>query len=229
MKSRYLSTISLFLLVAACASSSPRRSSGEEFAEGSIEYPFAEETVRIGKNQNKEPFSIKTGQGQYQVDLPGAADDYDVNLPLQAMPQASPAPAETAKTKPNMTDREFEANMPKLAEPDDRYLMESALGLGENGGPGQAPSYTLMIDKINDLFRLRKYELALVEINQLLGFYPTDPRLYKMKGTILVKTRNFKMAELAWTRAAEFAPLDASLKSALAKLRERNLSEARSH
>jgi hypothetical protein len=220
-----------FLLACYCSlfgcshqRSASQNSPSSELLDGQIEYPFAEESKRIGKNQNKEPFRIRStvGNSEYQIELPGAADDYDVQLPLGEMPNSkASAQQKDSELIPNVTDREFEDNMPKMTEPDDRQLVESALGLGEANGPRQGPSYTLKLAKINQLYSERQYEIALVEINQLLSYYPTDPRLNKMKGTVLVKMRNFRMAEVAWTRASEFAPSDETLRQALMSLRKR--------
>ncbi len=231
--SQSLSTFSLCLValcLAYCAhptsSHSPR--DDNPLAEGHIDYPFAEDSKTIGRDGREDKLVIKStvGQTEYELQIPGAARDYDVEVPLADMRKVgaidTSASAEIdANLKPQTIDNEFAKDMPKLEDPDDRALVEGAYGVGNADGPKQSPSYTLKINKINRLFLARQYELALIEINDLLAYYPTSVKLYKMKGTILVKTRNYKMAELAWSRGIELNPDDAQLRRGLESLRKR--------
>lgn len=213
----------------ACTGGSNSRLSEDPLAAGTIDYPFAEDAKSLGKDGREDKLVIKStvGQTEYELQIPGAARDYDIEVPLADMRKVgatdgSIAGEPDANAKPQTIDNEFVKDMPKLEDPDDRALVEGAYGLGHADGPRQSPSYTLRLNKINKLYLARQYELALIDINELLTYYPTSIKLYKMKGTILVKTRNFKMAELAWSRGVELNPDDAALRRGLESLRKRN-------
>jgi predicted Zn-dependent protease len=81
------------------------------------------------------------------------------------------------------------------------------------------------IAKVNQYFRERNFELALVELNNLLAFYPNSPKLLKMKGTLLVKTGNRDLAMRSWQRALDLSPQDAALRRSITHLNERIVAE----
>ena len=62
-----------------------------------------------------------------------------------------------------------------------------------------------------ELYKRRQFERALIEVNQLLGYYPNSVRLLKMKGSILIKT-GYNLAERSWNKAYALRPKDKSLK-----------------
>jgi sugar phosphate isomerase/epimerase len=103
----------------------------------------------------------------------------------------------------------------------DRALLDKAFGVGELGGPQQSPSYTLGLARINEFYQKHQFEYALVEINNLLTYYPTSIKLHKMKGTVLIKLSSLALAERAWLRAAELAPDDPVVKKGLERLRRK--------
>jgi len=123
------------------------------------------------------------------------------------------------------TGRELVAEFPRIEgrSPDDLALVDSAFGVTNADGTTQGPSYTVKLAKIVDLYKARNYEFALIEINNLLAYYPNSPRLYKMKGTILIKLRSLDLALGAWVRASELEPMDGRIKRAIANL-ERKIS-----
>lgn len=187
---------------------------------GTIVYPFYHHTQPLGNDGKDEKFVIRTiaGGTEYVVEIPHAASDYDVEVPIADMENGKLA---YKPKNAQVSDRELIASMPKLstATEDEKALMDKAFGTGEAGGPRQAPSYLINIRKINNLYRQNKYEYALIEINNLLAFYPTSAKLYKMKGTVLIKLGNLSLAERAWKRASELAPLDPLIKRGLKKLK----------
>lgn len=209
----------------ACTTHDPYR----DLVEGTIAYPFIEKPTSMGHNGTEEKFVIRTTNGatEYTVEIPHAAAFYDVEVPIADLKGSTAGSAggagEGQVKNPQITDRELVANLPKLsvASREEQALIDQAFGVGEPGGPRQSPSYVLGISKINDLYKQRKYEYALVEINNMLAFYPTSSQLYKMKGTILIKTSNFKLAEKAWIRAQELSPADPVLRKGLDRLRRR--------
>lgn len=223
---RLLAPTAATLLAVACASGTSEPTAYERLRSGSITYPFAKSPQSLGKEPPAEKFVIRSavGQREYTVEIPGAARDYDVAVPLAELGGA----AEGASGKddvgnPAKTDGEMVASLPQISEkrPGETQVMDRAFGVGPKGGPRQAPSYTLGIAKVNEHFKKRNYEYALIEINNLLSFYPNSPRLHKMKGTVLLKMRNYQLAERAWLKALKIDPSDKKLGKAVERLQER--------
>jgi hypothetical protein len=208
---------------------------GEPETDTAIAYPFVAETPAIGKDGPGESFVIKSAVGdkEYSIEIPGAANDYDVQVPIADIGVTDPDVLSGKKSKdtpnPVSTDREMLANMPRIdrEHATDTALVDSAFGVGSADGPKQAPSYTLGLAKIKELFKRRQYELALVEVNSLLTFYANSPQLNKMKGTLLLRMHNQPLAEKAWIRALELDPDDRQLRAALDRLQRRMVNSGR--
>ncbi len=223
-----LATTALIFVIGSCSS---RPTTYEEMVmDGTISYPFNEPTQHIGGNGPAEKFVIKSvvGDREYIVEIPDAAKDYDVQIPLASFEDPNSIGAKLSGTpkgvnNPQLTDREIVAEMPRLDKkhPSDTALLDRAFGTGPRDGPKQAPSYTLGLAKINSLYKDKQFELALIEINNLLTFFPTSVQLLKMKGTVHVKMQDLILAERSWSKALELTPSDALLKRGLERLRSR--------
>ncbi len=225
--SSIISSLILGLLGYGCSGYDP----SQDILEGQIAYPF-NTNKSIGRDRmgNEDRFVIRTisGPTEYVVEIPGAAQDYDVEVPVADATGNGYKSGDPKVKNPQITDRELVSAMPNVshATQEERALMDKAYGVGEKGGPSQAPSFSLAINKINKLYLDAKYELALVEINNLLAFYPTSVRLYKMKGSVLIKTRNYALAERAWLRAADLDPGDIVIRKGIDRLRRRIENES---
>ncbi len=220
------------LAVGAASSCSTTPSASDDPADalnGEISYPFVDEAQSLGKNGPEEKFIIRSAVGdhEYTIEIPGAARDYDVQIPLGDLGEADGDVIAGRKPKqlasPVTTDKEMVAALPRLdrSRATDSALMDSAFGVGGTDGPKQSPSYTLGLAKVGDFYKRRQYEYALVEVNNMLAFYPNSPQLHKMKGTVLIKMRNLPLAELAWIKALELDPADRVVRAALARLQKR--------
>jgi hypothetical protein len=118
--------------------------------------------------------------------------------------------------QPTMTDREITRNFPK-GNPEfewERNQIEQGLGLIPNPDdvPDTDQSYLAGIDKIKQLFILRRYEAALIETDAMVKSYPTDPRLYEMRGTLLSRLGHEDLALKSWEQSVELNPSNESLK-----------------
>ncbi len=209
----------LAMLLGSCRQSSDQY---QTLVEGQISYPFADQTRPIGRDASQERFVIRSVKGgaEYIVEIPHGAEDYDISIPMTSLP------TDEGKIKvqnPQLTDRELLSTMPgpNQDQERDRSLLEDAMGVGTPDGPEQGPSYSLGLAKIMELYKKRDYEYALIEVNQLLSYYPNAARLYKMKGTILLKTGDLQLAEKAWIRAAELDPNDRAIQKGIERLRKR--------
>jgi tetratricopeptide (TPR) repeat protein len=213
----------LLLIFAGCFLSC-RQSSDEyqNLVEGTISYPFADRTQPIGKDPSGDRFVIRSirGGSEYVVEIPHAAEDYDISIPMSGLPGADPK----AKVQdPQLTDRELLSSMPRPTQDQerDRALLDDASGVGAKEESEQGPSYSMGLAKVVQYYKAREYEYALIEVNQLLAFYPNAARLYKMKGTILLKTNELALAEKAWRRASELDPQDRGIQKGLERLHNR--------
>ena len=194
----------------------------QNMVEGTISYPFADKTRPLGKDPSADRFVIRSvkGSAEYTVEIPHGAEDYDISIPMTALPN------DEGKNKiqnPQLTDRELLSTMPSPSRDQerDRSLLENAMGVGAQDGVEQGPSYSLGLAKVIQHYKAREYEYALIEVNQLLSFYPNAARLYKMKGTILLKTGDLALTEKAWLRAVELDPNDKAIRKAIERLRSR--------
>ncbi len=209
----------LSLLLGSCRQTTDQY---QTLVEGTISYPFADQTRPIGKDAKDERFVIRSVRGgaEYIVEIPHGADDYDISIPMTSLP------VDEGKVKvqnPQLTDRELLSTMPGPSQDQerDRSMLEDAMGVGSPDGPEQGPSYSLGLAKLMQLYKTRDYEYALIEVNQLLSYYPNAARLYKMKGTILLKTGDLQLAEKAWLRASELDPTDRAIQKGIERLRKR--------
>jgi len=214
----------------SCTRGRHQDNSMDPILNGTIQYPFIDETRPLGIEPPEEKFIIRSaiGNREYSVEIPGGARDFDVQVPLADLGNADQFDSIVGKkpdhlSNPVSTDSEIVATLPRLEneKPTDTAIMDSAFGVGLAEGPIQAPSYTLGMAKINSHYKQRQYEYALIELNTLIAFYPSSPKLHKMKGTVLLKMRNMPLAELAWIKALELDPRDRGLRSALGRLQKR--------
>lgn len=209
---------------------------------GSINYPFVGPSRVIGGGKKDEKLIIRTAVGntEYQLEVPSAIDDMDVEIPILPLNGSSGNSGSTASNgglrpnglgNPSSADRELVGSLPHI---DDKYpsetgVLDKAFGTGPTGGYRQSPSYVMGIAKINEHYRRREYEYAMVELNNLLAFYPNSPKLHKMKGTVLVRTGNLELAERAWERAQQLEPDDAGLNQGLRQLQQRIVNSKKTY
>lgn len=194
--------------------------------EGSINYPFYKIPEKIGHNG---PFDKKlviqsiAGNKKFVIELPNNGEDYNVEVPAAKF-LPNDTYQKTGKLKNTQsTDRELVNQMPKInyENLNDRLRIEKGLGVGEVGGPRQSPSYINGLSEVSRHYRNREFEIGLVKVNNLLIHYPSSSKLLKMKGTLLIKMRNYSLAKKAWERAVELEPNDGLLKKGLARLNEK--------
>ncbi len=190
----------------------------------------------------KEKYSnmiLRTKQGDKSIEIELPRDDHSVNefvvpmSPEYINEGRSPASmgggggnqmdsSYFAKT-PTMTDREITRNFPK-GNPEfewERTQIEQGLGLTPSADetPDADQSYLAGIDKIKQLFMLRRYEAALIESDAMIRTYPTDPRLYEMRGTLLSRLGHEDLALKSWEQSVELNPTNESLKKFMGRRR----------
>lgn len=199
-----------------------------------ISNPFAE--VYGGpKDASNQIITLRTKKGDrsVEVEFPGSGEnvtDFVIPVspafandgagggraPASADPN-SPNLDETYKDKaPTATDRELTARLPQGLPEDAAQRGEIERGLGlvasEELTPMAAKSYLAAVDKVKQLFRTGRHEAALLEVDDLLRSYPTNPKLYEMKGTLLDRLGQSEMAVESWTQALRYDPKNESLR-----------------
>jgi hypothetical protein len=191
---------------------------------GTITNPFVK-TSPLGVDAKSENFVIKTSVGstEYVVEIPHGGQDYDIVVPLAKLDTQHVAHNEYKESDAVGTDKEIVSNLPTLENKKRTMtsMLDKAYGVGKHGGPTQSPSYTLKLVKIKDHYKNKNFELALIEVNKLLSYYPTSSQLYKMKGSIFLKMRQLDLAERSWVKASELDPKDKILKTGIARLQKR--------
>jgi tetratricopeptide (TPR) repeat protein len=221
MHSKNLLLLSFLL---ACSSSDADEFDELDPLQGTITYPFVE-TNPLGKNGPVEPIVIKSnvGDAEYAVSIPVNISEFEIELPIEELIKAAGEKNRDLKDipPPMHADRQIVESFPQIEEkhPIKSRLVDRAFGVVENEKPKQPRSYLLGLSKINDLYKRRKFEYALIEIDNLLVEYPNSVKLYKMKGTVLIKLGNIRLAEKAWLKATDMAPDDTQIKRSLKKLR----------
>ncbi|HTL11093.1 MAG TPA: hypothetical protein VL588_01315 [Bdellovibrionota bacterium] len=207
---------------------------GGDTAGRAISNPFQDTTWAERQSQERVVFRSKKGSRAIEVEVPSSTQEFeDFTIPMSPQFAAetpggrSPASvggdagADTGyeDRKPTATDLEIVGAMPQGNPGDDheRQQIEEGLGLRpvEDAGPRAGVSYLASIDKVNQLFRGGRYEAGLLEIDALLRSYPTDPRLYEKRGTLLERLGYHELAIRSWQQAVKLDPDNLSLKAYL--------------
>ncbi|MCK6548206.1 tetratricopeptide repeat protein [Myxococcota bacterium] len=108
----------------------------------------------------------------------------------------------------------------------DREIIEAKKASGEAvpkaepGEPAKAKSYLATLAKVQDLFKRRQHELALIELTSLERDFPDDQRILEMKGTLLWRLGRNKQARAAWERVLALDPDNTIVAQALEQLGE---------
>ncbi|MGK5087286.1 tetratricopeptide repeat protein [Bdellovibrionota bacterium FG-2] len=126
---------------------------------------------------------------------------------------------------PGLSDRELTQAMPtNLAEDDaKRREVEQSMGLvpSDTGVPVRENSYLAAIDHIKQLYKYGRIEAALLELDELLRLYQTDPKLYSMRGTLLDRLGKSELALKSWNQSLRFDPSNNGLKQFIERRQQR--------
>jgi len=196
--------------------------------------PFAQ-YASSSAQQQRENIVLRTKKGDrsVEVELPGStAEMSEFQIPLSPSfrddhrrgpasiggANASGSYAdETYKGRaPSITDREIATTFPQGRPEDDgnRREVESGLGLvpAEDPTPPADQSYLAALDHVKQLYKTARYEAALLELDELIRSYPTDPKIYEMRGTLLDRLGKPELAIRSWNQALRFNPANQSLR-----------------
>lgn len=197
--------LAAILLFSTLACSSPKRT---------IRIPESVVPNPKGKNADKsaaQPLVIKVADGKrtFQVEVPAERINGAVHASI-------PLDLDT-----------LEASSEEMQQTEaDREIIDAKEAAGEKTpktAPGETPksrSYLAVLARVNDLYKKRQYEIALIEITSLDREYPDDERILSMKGTLYWKLKRLKQAREAWERVMAINPENTQVAQALEQLNQ---------
>jgi tetratricopeptide (TPR) repeat protein len=198
-----------------------------------IHNPFGDNYA--GKNDSSQNLILRTKKGDrsVEIELPKSSQEMtDFTIPISPAfrDTGGRSPAgdggdgnsgnsydDSYKTKPpTMADREITRSFPQGNAKDDgqRRDIEQGLGLmpAEDSTPQADSSYLAALDHVKSMYKVGRYEAALVENDGMIRSYPTDPKLYQMRGTLLDRLGQTDLALKSWNQSLRFDPKNSPLR-----------------
>lgn len=224
--------IASFLLSSCSTMKSVLALDGQNQNHAPIANPFGNYQMTPSSRDNIV-LRTKKGDRSIEVELPGSTSAMtDFQLPLSphfkdsanGRNPASTAAAATevldnedySRRPASITDREITRALPQVRQEDesDRREIENGLGLvpSEDPTPEADVSYLASMDRVKQLYKAARYEAGLMELDELVRHYPTDPKIYEMRGTLLDRLGKTDMAIKSWNQALRFEPGNQALR-----------------
>jgi hypothetical protein len=218
-------TLIALAAVPACSTMGTVFATNEKKTDGPITNPF-EGFKPATSAESGTVFRTRKGDQSFEVAFP----DTDSKLDEVSMPTRSAANDETVRgedpykdRKPTIADREIAESFPKTGGEfeGDRTDIEQTLGVMPSADmtPHADRSYLAGLDRIKRMYREGRYEASLLDVENLLVDFPTAPKLYEMRGTLLDRLGRSELAIRSWQQALRLEPKNASLKKYLDRKR----------
>lgn len=199
------------------------------------------------KSETAQNMILRTKKGDRTLELEIPGDTHSLGefvLPLSPAFQGSDRGPASAGNRPTdatgMLDESYKNRAPSFSDrellhtrsqgvPADeqrRNEIEESLSLApsEDSTPTASSSYLGGIDHIKQLFRLARFEVALVEADEMIREYPTDATLYEMRGTLLDRLGRRELALQSWNQSLRFNPKNAGLRRFIDRKRTTSLA-----
>ncbi len=195
-----------------------------------IANPFDERYSQENNRNENITLRSKKGDRSVEVEFPANSREVsDVVMPMSpSFKDGSRSPASTSSTDgnlvderylqklPSISDREITGSLPRPQIEDEgkRREVENALGVmpTDQTSPNSDTSYLAAIDHLKQLYRSGRFEAALIESDDLLRSYPTDPKVYEMRGTLFDRIGKPELAMKSWNQSLRIEPNNPSLK-----------------
>jgi tetratricopeptide (TPR) repeat protein len=224
-KSKFYGALIALVFISSCASwqSAPEK-------QNTIENPFGNYN-RGATETNNITLRSKRGDQAMEVEFPEKSNS-DMVIPMNskymnggerssAVAGVNEVDYQYSTRKPTLADREIASTFGShnnIADETKRHEIEGNLGLqSSDEAPNMDESYLAKIDVVKQLFKNYRYEAAIIEIDQMVRIYPTNSRLYEMRGTLLDRMGYPDLALRSWKQAAELDPSRLSLKKTIEK------------
>ncbi len=209
----------------ACSTMGTVFATQQKKTDGPITNPFDGYTA-AGSAENGTVFRTRKGDQSFEVAFPDQTSKLDqVSMPTRtaAGDESIPVDDPYKNRKPAIADREITESFPKNGGEfeGDRDDIERTLGVmpSADSTPHADKSYLAGLDRIKRLYRDGRYEASLLEVEDLLVDFPTAPKLYEMRGTLLDRLGRGELAIRSWQQALRLEPKNASLKKYLDRKR----------
>ena len=233
LTSKLTISIAVLSLMSACVSAPGSRQAEATAEQAPIENPFG----AFVKNQNTETstnvtYRTKRGDQAIEIEMP-QDENSEFSMPMNPKFYTRHADTAVGETAENGVDYQYQKQKPTTADreiastfnnPDDgvndakKREIEESLGLQPSDEPlNMDESYLAKLDVVKQLFRGGRFEAALIEIDRLVKMYPTNGRLYEMRGTCMDRLGYPDLALKSWKQAFEFEPHKLSLKKIIDK------------
>jgi len=218
-------TLSFLCFLPSCASTrSFFALSDTNRTSGAIHSPFAA-TQSSGAGAPSGGVILRTRKGDRSVEVEIPRDEIqgltDLTIPLSPAFREGAADGTgdtTAATlpPPSQTDRAIARAFPAASGAGESRMRETEQSLGlrptEDATPESEVSYLASMDQLKDLYKRGRYETALLKSDQLVQQFPTDPKIYEMRGTLLDHVGQGALAVQAWQQALRLNPRNESLR-----------------
>lgn len=216
-------------------------SNPSEGSSAPIRNPFGE--AYQPSNSQKQNIILRTKKGDraVEVELP-SGDQAMTDFVVPVSPAFKEPGRSTSSISDQLIDESYKQRAPSAIDKEitntfaqgstenegKRREIEQDLGLvtAEDSIPEGDTSYLAAIDHIKQLFRLTRYEAALLEIDQLLHQYQTSSKLYEMRGTILDRLGYTDLALKSWTQALRLDPKNQPLRNFLERKHQKGTGGA---
>lgn len=199
-----------------------------------------------GSNAEGPPLVLRSKKGDrsVEVEIPGQVKDLgEFAVPISpefkdggrriASVYGSDSSGATDDTYRNRTatptDHEITRSFSQ-GSPEDllkRREIEKGLNLNESEEgnlDSGTPSYLAKLDHIKQLYRASRFEVALIETDDMIKDYQTDPKLYEMRGTLLDRLGRRELATKSWMQALKLNPANVSLRKFIERKQIRSLA-----
>ena len=193
--------------------------------------------------EQSAPVVVRSKKGDRAVEVEIPARNSEVSewvVPVSPQGRSAASGEAEARTqtndygtrRPSSVDREIQRNMPASPAEDvaARRDLESEMGLQavEEDLPRGDRSYLGALDRVKNLFRERRHEAALLEVEEMMREYPTDPKLHAMRGTLLDRLGYSDLARQSWAQSLKLDPSNEPLPRFLERRGERAPASAMS-
>jgi hypothetical protein len=216
--------------------------SGKKEASGPIHNPFGDYYAKGEHDSGQIVLRSRKGDRSMEVELPKSNESFsDFSMPMSAgMREAGRGPASIAgsgaeapdetyrQRKPSIADREITGTFSQnqTANDERRQDVEKGLGLvpADDPTPQAESSYLSSMDRIKQLYKGGRYEAALMESDDIVKLYPTDPKVYEMRGTLFDRMGRGDLAVKSWNQALRLNPANQTLRKFIERKQQRAIA-----
>lgn len=211
-------TLIALAAVPACSTMGTVFATNPKKSDGPITNPFDGYNA-ASSSDSGTVFRTRRGDQSFEVAFPDQTSKLDqVSLPTRNTQTDEPIAYDDPyrNRKPAIADREIAESFPKNGGDfeGDRNDIEQTLGVmaSTDSTPRADKSYLAGMDRIKRLYRDGRYEASLLEVEDLLVDFPTAPKLYEMRGTLLDRLGRSELAVRSWQQALRLEPRNLALK-----------------